>query len=97
MVALAEIYYQKILIKYKDVSLDTALSLTPTQGEAQLEAIDIQFIEIESTKTFRGVPLCSQMICLRLFMQTLIKKNRNPSFPRSLEMKNQLLYSFLFT
>lgn len=62
IVALAESYYQKFLIKYKDVSLDTALSLPPTESEAQMETIDIQSIEIENSKTFGGEHLCSQMM-----------------------------------
>lgn len=62
IVALAESYYQKFLIKYKNVSLDTALSLPPTESEAQMETIDIQSIEIENSKTFGGEHLCSQIM-----------------------------------
>jgi len=60
--ALAESYYQKFLIKYKDVPLDTAVSLPPVESQAQMEAIDVHSIEIENSKTFGGEHLCSQIL-----------------------------------
>ncbi len=60
--ALAESYYQKFLIKYKDVPIGTAVSLPPVESQAQMEAIDVQSIEIEDSKTFGGEHLCSQIL-----------------------------------
>lgn len=62
IVTLVESYYQKFLIKYKDVPLDTALSLPPAESQAQMETIDVQSINIENSKTFGGEHLCSQVI-----------------------------------
>lgn len=62
IIALAESYYQKFLIKYKDVPLDTAVSLPPVENHAQMEAIDVQSIEIENSRTFGGEHLCSQIL-----------------------------------
>jgi transposase len=60
--ALAERYYQKFLIKYKDVPIDAAVSLPPLESQAQMEAIDVQSIEIENSRTFGGEHLCSQIL-----------------------------------
>lgn len=62
IVDLVESYYQKFLIKYKDVPLDTALSLPPSETESQMETIDIHSIEIDNSRTFGGEHLCRQVL-----------------------------------
>lgn len=62
IVALAESYYQKFLIKYKDVPIETALSIPPIESQAQMESIDVHSIEIENSRTFGGEHLCGQML-----------------------------------
>lgn len=62
IVDLVESYYQKFQIKYKGVSLETALSLPPSETESQMETVDVQSIEVENSKTFGGEHLCSQVL-----------------------------------
>jgi hypothetical protein len=62
IVGLVEAFYQKFLIKYKDVSLDDALALPPSESDVQLETIDIESIEIENSRTFGGEHLCNQVM-----------------------------------
>lgn len=62
VVALADSYYNKFLIKYKDIPIDSAVSIPPVVSEAQIEAIDVKSIEIENSRTFGGEHLCSQIV-----------------------------------
>lgn len=62
VVALADKYYNKFLIKYKNISIDSAVSIPPVVSEAQIEAIDVKSIEIENSRTFGGEHLCSQVL-----------------------------------
>lgn len=62
VVALADSYYNKFLIKYKDIPIDSAVSIPPVESEAQMEAIDLKSIEIENSRTFGGEHLCSQIL-----------------------------------
>lgn len=62
--ALAESYYQKFLVKYKDIAIDSAVSIPPVESQAQLETIDLNSIDIENSKTFGGEHLCSQVMAL---------------------------------
>lgn len=62
VVALADSYYKKFLVKYKDIPVDSALSIPPVESEAEMESIDVKSIEIEDSKTFGGEHLCSQVL-----------------------------------
>jgi hypothetical protein len=62
VVALADRYYNKFLIKYKDIPIDSAVSIPPVESEAQIEAIDVKSIEIENSRTFGGEHLCCQIV-----------------------------------
>lgn len=62
--ALAESYYQKFLVKYKDIAIDSAVSIPPVESQSQLETIDPGSIDIENSKTFGGEHLCSQVMTL---------------------------------
>jgi transposase len=59
---LAGQYYTKFLIKYKDIEIGSALSVPPLESQAQMEAIDVNSIEIEGSRTFGGEHLCSQVM-----------------------------------
>ena len=61
VVDLAEAFYKKFLVKYKDVSIDEALSL-PAKPESLMEKVAVEDIEIENSKTFGGEHLCSQVL-----------------------------------
>lgn len=62
IIALAESYYQKFLIKYKDIPLESAVSIPPVESQAQMESIDVHSIEIENSRTFGGEHLCRQVL-----------------------------------
>lgn len=61
VVDLAEAFYKKFLVKYKDVSIDEALSL-PAKPESLMEKVAVEDIEIENSKTFGGEHLCNQVL-----------------------------------
>jgi hypothetical protein len=42
VVALAGKLYEKFLLKYKDIPLDSAVSIPPVENQAQMETIDIE-------------------------------------------------------
>lgn len=58
---LAETYYQKFLIKYKDLPRGSVVSIPPVQGKARVESIDLNSIDIERSRTFGCEYLCSQI------------------------------------
>lgn len=62
IVKLAEEYYEKFRIKYKDVGIDDVMSIPPVEGKAQMQEIDINTVEIEDSRTFGGEYLCKQMM-----------------------------------
>lgn len=62
VVTLADSLYKKFLLKYKDVPIDSAVSIPPVENQAQMETIDLQSIEIENSRTFGGEHLCSQIL-----------------------------------
>ncbi len=55
-------YHNKFLIKYKDLDLGSAVSIPPQEKEPQTEAIALESIEIEDSRTFGGEHLCSQIM-----------------------------------
>lgn len=59
---LAAQYHNKFLIKYKDLDLGSAVSIPPQEKEPQTEAIALDSIEIEDSRTFGGEYLCSQIM-----------------------------------
>lgn len=61
IVDLVEAFYKKFLVKYKDVSIDEALSL-PAKPESLMENVAVEDIEIENSKTFGGEHLCNQVL-----------------------------------
>lgn len=81
VVALAGKLYEKFLLKYKDIPLDSAVSIPPVENQAQMETIDIESIKIESSRTFGGEHLCSQileMLGLDTFLKSLnFRENDN--------------------
>jgi hypothetical protein len=65
---LAVLYHNKFLIKYKDLDLGAAVSIPPQEKEPQTEAIALDSIGIEDSRTFSGKYLCTtktKTICLR--------------------------------
>ena len=62
IITLADNYYGKFLIKYKDIPIDAAVSIPPLESQARMENIDINSIEIENSRTFGGEHLCSQIL-----------------------------------
>ena len=62
VVALADSYYNKFLIKYKDIPIDSAVSIPPVESQAQMETIDLNSVKIENSRTFGGEHLCSQIL-----------------------------------
>lgn len=59
---LADDYYNKFLIKYKGIEVDSVVSIPPLENEAQTEAIALDSIEIQDSRTFGGEYLCSQIM-----------------------------------
>lgn len=59
---LADRYHGKFLIRYRDMEVDSAVSIPPLENEAQLETVDLNSIEIEDSRTFGGEHLCSQVM-----------------------------------
>lgn len=59
---LADDYYNKFLIKYKGIEVDSVVSIPPLESEAQVEAIALNSIEIQDSRTFGGEYLCSQIM-----------------------------------
>lgn len=59
---LADRYYEKFRIKYKDINIEEAVSIPPVKDKAQLETIDVNSIGIEDSRTFGGEHLCSQIL-----------------------------------
>lgn len=59
---LVESFYQKFLLKYKDVPISSAVCIPAVERLAHRENIDVNSIEIEEVKTFGGEHLCSQVL-----------------------------------
>ena len=59
---LAVQYHNKFLIKYKDLDLGSSVSIPPQEKEPQTEAIAIDSIGIEDSRTFGGEYLCTQIM-----------------------------------
>jgi transposase len=59
---LAEKYYEKFLIKYKDIDIEESVSIPPVKDKAQLETIDLNSLVVEDSRTFGGEHLCSQIL-----------------------------------
>jgi transposase len=59
---LAEKYYEKFNIKYKDINLEQALSIPPVREKAQMEAVDLSSLAVEDARTFGGEHLCTQVL-----------------------------------
>lgn len=62
IIELAAQYHSKFLIKYADVELTSLISIPPQEKEAQTEAIALDSIEIQDSRTFGGEYLCSQVM-----------------------------------
>jgi len=58
---LADRYYEKFKIKYKDLPMGKSISIPPKKEKAQMENIDISSLEIEDSRTFGGEHLCAQV------------------------------------
>ena len=59
---LADRYYEKFKIKYKDLPMGKSISIPPKKEKAQMENIDISSLEIEDSRTFGGEHLCAQVM-----------------------------------
>ena len=59
---LAERYFEKFRIKYKDIAIEESVSIPPVKDKAQLETIDVNSIGVEDSRTFGGEHLCSQIL-----------------------------------
>lgn len=59
---LADKYIEKLQIKYKDESLEKAISIPPLKETAQMENVDIASLGIEDSRTFGGEHLCTQVL-----------------------------------
>lgn len=59
---LANKYFEKFKIKYKDLPLDKSISIPPKKEKAQIEPKDISSMEIEDSRTFGGEHLCAQVM-----------------------------------
>jgi transposase len=59
---LADRYFEKFQIKYKDIALEESMSIPPIKDKAQLETIDVNSIGVEDSRTFGGEHLCSQIL-----------------------------------
>lgn len=59
---LVENFYQKFLLKYKDVPISSAVCIPTVERLAHRENIDVNSIEIEQVKSFGGEHLCSQVL-----------------------------------
>lgn len=59
---LAVQYHNKFLIKYKDLDISSAVSIPPQEKEPETEAIALNSIEIEDSRTFGGEYLCTQIM-----------------------------------
>lgn len=59
---LANKYYEKFKIKYKDLPMGKSISIPPKKEKAQIEPIDISSMEIEDSRTFGGEHLCAQVM-----------------------------------
>jgi transposase len=59
---LANRYYEKFKIKYKDLPTGKSISIPPKKEKAQMENIDTSSIEIEDSRTFGGEHLCAQVM-----------------------------------
>jgi len=59
---LAEKYFEKFRIKYKDIDIEESVSIPPVKDKAQLETIDLNSLVVEDSRTFGGEHLCSQIL-----------------------------------
>ena len=59
---LADRYFEKFQIKYKDIAIEESMSIPPVKDKAQLETIDVNSIGVEDSRTFGGEHLCSQIL-----------------------------------
>lgn len=59
---LAGQFHNKFLIKYKDLDIRSAVSIPPQEREPETEAIALNSIEIEDSRTFGGEYLCTQIL-----------------------------------
>ncbi len=59
---LANRYYEKFKIKYKDLPTGKSISIPPKKENTQMENIDISSLEIEDSRTFGGEHLCAQVM-----------------------------------
>ena len=59
---LAEKYFEKFQIKYKDIDIEESVSIPPVKDKAQLETIDLNSLVVEDSRTFGGEYLCSQIL-----------------------------------
>lgn len=62
IVELANDYYGKFKIKYKDVDIEKSVSIPPVESKAQMETVDMDSLEIRDSRTFGGEHLCAQVM-----------------------------------
>lgn len=60
--SLANDYYEKFTIKYKDTTIEKPFSVPPVSHKAQMETVDVASIGIEESRTFGGEHLCTQVM-----------------------------------
>ena len=61
-IELADKYYQKYLIKYKDGEYESVASIPPAANTAEFHNVDIKSLEVEDVKTFGAEHLCQQIM-----------------------------------
>ncbi len=59
---LANEYYEKFSIKYRDISVEKPFSVPPTSNKSLMETVDVASIDIEKSRTFGGEHLCAQVM-----------------------------------